>query len=77
MIRALKIAGWVVLGWFVGSFVGMAASYLWFYGIGASGQNIVDVGQNIVYVNLIIGLGSIALFTWYGVRRTRKATPSA
>jgi hypothetical protein len=70
MIRALKIAGWVVLGWVVGSFVGMAASYLWFYGIGAS-------GQNIVYVNLMIGLGSIALFTWYGVRRTRKAAPSA
>ncbi len=71
MIRALKIAGWVVLGWVAGSFVGMAASYLWFYGIGASG------GQNIVYVNLMIGLGSIVLFTWYGVRRTRKATPSA
>ena len=48
----------------------MAASYLWFYGIGAS-------GQNIVYVNLMIGLGSIALFTWYGVRRTGKAAPSA
>ena len=70
MIRALKIAGWVVLGWVVGNFVGTAASYLWFYGIGGS-------GQNILYVNLMIALGSIALFTWYGVRRMRKAAPSA
>jgi hypothetical protein len=61
--KTLKVIGWAVLGWIVGSVVSNVLGFLAFKD--------VAVEDAMVMSEIVMGV-SIALFAWYGIYRIRR-----